>query len=115
MTFVTAPVILLGIRYVHKMEKVPLESERAMSTFIYKPAIIFITATALAVFPLCGAFAECQKLDEYCGAPPTDAFPACCETDTNAKGEEVSLGCKKVDEGVGTCEEVVNDPAEKTD
>ncbi len=110
MIFVTAPVILSGIRYVHKMEKVPLELERAMSTFIYKQSIIFITAAALAIFPLCGAFAECQKLDEYCGDPPTEEFPACCPVYTNAKGEEVSLKCKKdADSDLGTCE------AENTD
>ncbi len=75
-----------------------------MPAFIYKLFIIPLIAIALAVFPLCGAFAECQHLGEYCGDPSTETFPACCPTDTNENNEQVPLKCKNLDNGVGTCE-----------
>ena len=82
--------------------KKPLE--RLMPTLIHKLTIILVIAAVLAVSPLCGAFAECQKLGEYCGSPPTETFPSCCPFDTNANGEQIPLKCKDVDNGVGTCE-----------
>ena len=75
-----------------------------MTPTIHKLSIILLIVTALAVSPLYGAFAECQKLGEYCGDPPTATFPACCPFDTNANGEQVPLKCKNLDNGVGTCE-----------
>ena len=75
-----------------------------MTTFIYKPLIVLIVAILMAISPLCVVFAECQKLGEYCGDPPTDTFPVCCQFDTNGEGEQVPLKCNNLDNGVGTCE-----------
>ena len=53
-----------------------------MFSFIHKLLIIVAVVTTLAISPLCKVFAECQKLGEYCGNPPTETFPACCPFDT---------------------------------
>ena len=71
-----------------------------------KLSIILTIASIIAVSPLCAAFSECQKLGEYCGSPPSGAFPSCCPFDTNENSEQVPLKCKNVDNGVGTCEVV---------
>ena len=83
-----------------------------MTILIYRLSV-FLAATVLAVFPFCKAYSECQKLGEYCGAPPTDTFPSCCPFDTDSDDEQVPLKCKNLDNGVGTCEIV--EESDKTD
>ena len=76
-----------------------------MFSTIHKLSAFLLIVIALAASPLCKAFAECQKLGEYCGNPPTETFPACCPFDINTmSGEQAPLRCQNLDNGVGTCE-----------
>ena len=81
-----------------------------MILFIHKQSFIFTIAIALAVSPLCGAYSACQKAGQFCGSPPSETFPACCPFDTSTDGGQVPLKCKNVQDGVGSCEQVENDP-----
>ena len=86
-----------------------------MPTISYRLLILLIITFVLAVTPWYAVLAECQKLGVYCGKPPTDGFPGCCPFDRDANDEQVRLKCKNVENGIGTCEIVEEDPEEDPD
>ena len=69
-----------------------------------KFVLLLFIAFAIGLFQFQNGFCSCQQLGEYCGSPATETFPACCPFYTNGEGQQVSLKCLNVDNGVGTCE-----------
>ena len=57
------------------------------------------------------AFSSCAKSGTPCGDPPFEGFPECCPYNTNSEGTQtqVPLKCSGVDNGIGTCEEDIEE------